>query len=203
MAMSERLKKALMIFIKQSLAGCALSCNHALIAIEDWHINSYAKTIRVHIGGVAGARERHRQLRKLGEDGSAHGWILALVALAQSQKIKPARLDICQQLGFIGRLEVCGQREPGAHAHVCFRFDAERLIQTKPLMREILFERKHDRHANPGWRSRRRRDQAEFFRAPPPPCAWHRCFPANRDSPPAPARSARSMRRRDKPLCPH
>src|SRR5207302_4337888 len=42
-------------------------------------------------------------------------------------------------------LEVCGQREPGAQAHVCFRFDAEHLIQTKPLMREILFERKHDR----------------------------------------------------------
>ena len=145
MAMSERLKKALMIFIKQSLAGCALGCNHALIAIEDWHINSYAKTIRVHIGGVAGARERHRQLRKLGEDGSAHGWILALVALAQSQKIEPARLDICQQIGFIGRLEVCGQREPGLQAHVGFRFDAEDLIQTKPLMREILFERKHDR----------------------------------------------------------
>ena len=99
----------------------------------------------LQIHGVAGARERHRQLRKLGEDGSAHGCILALVALAQSQKIEPARLDICQQIGFVGRLEVCGQREPGAQAHVCFRFDAEHLIQTKPLMREILFERKHDR----------------------------------------------------------
>ena len=89
-----RFENALTLFVEQSLARCAFRCNHALVAIEDWHIDRDIETATLYIGIVLGADKRQRHPRKLREDGGSYSCILALVTLAQSEKIQPARLNM-------------------------------------------------------------------------------------------------------------
>src|SRR5438105_3529117 len=66
----------------------ALPRDDALIAVEDWHINSDVEACRVHVARVGGWYDCDRHFWKLRKNGRAHRRILALKPLPQPKKIK-------------------------------------------------------------------------------------------------------------------